>query len=135
MSIDLTKWVVACDDHYKIFNDYIDDLNPFEICVYTKATAQPARATQFDSKEKAQEAINQITANEPIAIYKPIQLQEINDREKKRVDENSDAIMRNAWSNTSEERKKEMLDEIRKNGGEQAVQDWLNKYERSNDND
>lgn len=136
MSIDLNKWVVACDDHYKIFEEYIDDVN-LKIYVHTKPTAQPARATQFDSKEEAEQAIKSIsnTKIEPICLYKPIQLQEINDREAKRIDEESDAIMRNAWSNTSEERKKEMLDEIRKNGGDQAVEDWLNKYERSINND
>ena len=89
------------------------------------------------SKEEAEQAIKSIsnTKIEPICLYKPIQLQEINDKEAKRIDEESDAIMRNAWSNTSEERKKEMLDEIRKNGGDQAVEDWLNKYERSINND
>ena len=133
MSIDLTKWVVVCDDHYKIFNEYINDAT-LQVYTYTKPTAQPVRATQFNDKAEAQQAIDNIS-NEDTSIYKPIQLQEIEDREKKRVDEESDAIMRNAWANTSEERKKEMLDEIRKNKGEEAVQDWLNKYERSTNDD
>lgn len=130
MSIDLTKWVVSCDEHYKIFNEYIDDAK-LQIYTYTRPTAQPARATQFDSEAEAQEAINNLS-NENTSLYKPIQLNTINENEKKRVSEESDAIIRNAWSNTSEERKKEMLDNIRETKGEQAVQDWLNKYEGGN---
>jgi 1,2-phenylacetyl-CoA epoxidase catalytic subunit len=133
MSINLDKWVIQCDDHYKIVNEYIDDVN-LQIYYYTKPTAQPARATQFDTEAEAQTAINNLS-NEITSIYKPVQLKTINEKEKQRIDKESDDIIRNAWSNTSDERKKEMLDEIRETKGEEGVQEWLNKYERSDDND
>lgn len=133
MSIDLDKWVIQCDDHYKIVNEYIDDVN-LQVYYYTKSTAQPTRATQFDTEAEAQTAINNLS-NEITSIYKPVQLKTINEKEKQRIDKESDDIIRNAWSNTSDERKKEMLDEIRETKGEEGVQEWLNKYERSNDND
>lgn len=133
MTVDLSKWVVAQDRHYKIFKEYTD-VNDLTVKVYVNVepTAIVTKATQFDSKEDAEKMISRVNKDfEDVDSYKVIQLQEINDREAKRIDEESDAIMRNAWSNTSEERKKEMLEEIRKNGGDQAVEDWLNKYERS----
>lgn len=133
MSIDLDKWVIQCDDHYKIVNEYIDDVN-LQVYYYTKPTAQPVRATQFDTEDEANKAIKSIT-NEVTSIYKPVQLKTINEQEKKRIDKESDDIIRNAWSNTSDERKKEMLDEIRETKGEEGVQEWLNKYERNNDDD
>ena len=124
MRIDSNNFVVRQNDHLLMFDSYLNN-RTLEEHYFTKPCASVHWATKFESQEEANEIISKVEDLDGVEV---IQISQIEAEQKAKADKESDEVIKNAWSNTSEERKKEMLDEIRKNGGDQAVEDWLNKY-------
>ena len=124
MRIDSNNFVVKQNDHLLIFDSYINN-KTLEEHYFTKPCDSVQWATKFKSQEEANEIINKIEDLDDIEV---IQISQIEAEQKAKADKESDEVIKNAWANTSYKRQKEMLDALRENKGEQAVQDWLNKY-------
>lgn len=122
--INKEQFVIRQNDHLLIFDSYINN-RTLEIHYFTKPCAHIVHATKFNSKEDAIEAISQV---EDLTDAEPIQIAQLDAEAKKKADEESDTIIKNAWENTSYEKQKEMIDKIRETKGEAEVQKWLNKY-------
>jgi len=114
------EYVVMSDEHLLIFNKLVKDF-PYEEIIYVRPCAAVTNATKFESAADAQMYLDRA-----VRIDKSINtlLKEAHEE----ADKNSDEIIKNAWSNTSRKKQEEMLDNLRKNKGDKAVEDWLNKY-------
>jgi hypothetical protein len=124
MRIDSNNFVVRQNDHLLIFDSYLNN-RTLEEHYFTKPCASVYLATKFESQEEANEMISKVEDLDDVEV---IQISQIEAEQKAKADKESDEVIKNAWSNTSYEKQKEMLDKIRETKGEQAVQDWLNKY-------
>ena len=124
MRINTNDFVVRQNDHLLIFDSYLNN-KTLEEHYFAKPCASVHWATKFESQEEANEMISKVEDLDDIEV---VQISQIEAEQKVKADKESDEIIKNAWSNTSYEKQKEMLDKIRENKGEQAVQDWLNKY-------
>lgn len=124
MIIDSNNFVVRQNDHLLIFDSYLNN-RTLEEHYFTKPCASVHWATKFESQEEANEMISKVEDLDDVEV---IQISQIEAEQKAKADKESDEVIKNAWSNTSYKKQKEMLDKIRETKGEQAVEDWLNKY-------
>jgi len=117
--------------HKKYVNDSV---NNFEIRYKSEPCANLHNATQFDTKEEAEERLrNDNRWNLRKDEYHVILIKDLLEREHKRASNEADKIIHEAWENTSEEEKQKILDEKRKAGGEEAVQAWLEQVKKGAD--
>ena len=107
----MTKYVVK--DEYKecylVFNRFVRDL---DVMTIAEPTGHYNNATQFDNKEDANECLKELdnykTYDASGCTILDVDSLEAKRKEKSKME--ADKIIKNAWSNTSEETKKKMLD-------------------------
>jgi hypothetical protein len=94
---------------------------------FTRPCASIYKATKFSSVEEAKNEINKVKAQD-LSDIEVVQIKDIVAEQKAKADKESDEMIKNAWQNTSRAKQEEMLENLRNNKGEEAVQEWLDKY-------
>ena len=134
MRIDKDKYVLenSVDKTYLTHEKYVNDsVNNFRIQYRSKPYANIDNATLFDTTEDAEEMLNNDRRwNLRKEEYKAMLVKDIFEREHKRASDEADAMIHEAWENTSEEEKEKILDQKRKAGGEEAVKAWLEQVKK-----
>jgi hypothetical protein len=122
----MNEYVVEIDDHFLMFTKYVNDLTLKEH-VSHRPCATIHRATKFQTVQEASDCLSLDTRLD-LTKCKIRTVQSVFDEAKEEADKNSDEIIKNAWPNTSRKKQDEMMENLRQAKGEEAVQDWLNKY-------
>lgn len=126
MDVNQDEYVVRQNDHLLIFQCYINDMT-LEENTFTRPCASIYKATKFGSADEAKIEISKVKAQD-LSDTEVVQIKDIVAEQKAKADKESDEMIKNAWHNTSRAKQEEMLENLRNNRGEEAVQEWLNKY-------
>ena len=120
------EYIVKQDNHFLVFDRYVNDLT-FKETISVKPCATITKATKFDSVEEAQSYLDRAIRldKSTCCITTP---DEVLNAAKKVADVASDKIVQSMWDNATRTQQEEMMNNLRNNKGEEAVQEWLNKY-------
>ena len=117
---------------------YTSRTNPVNLSIsyISHPCAHIADADKFDTIEEAQEYINN-DYNYEIDSHKCniVKIDDIVNEKKEKADKESDAIIHEAWQNTSEEDKQKIIEMKRKLGGDEEVERWLKQVEKGGNNE
>lgn len=123
------KDTIKDNEMYLLFDRSVDSFS-MEIITTSEPISSFEAATQFRNETQAQAAINELekggydTTNCVIEDYDTLK------KEKEdRIEKQSEEFIKAAWANTSDKKKKEMLEDLKKNKGQEAVDDFLKRVE------
>lgn len=120
------EYVVEQDDHFLVFNRYINDLT-FRETISVKPCATITKATKFDSTDEAQSYLDRaIRLDKSTCCIKTTD--EILHAAKEYADKASNEIVQDMWNKATRKEQEQMMENLRQNKGEEGVTDWLNKY-------
>lgn len=130
------KDTIKDNEMYLLFDRNVDSFS-MEIITTSEPISSFEAATQFRNEIQAQAAINELEKGGYDITKCVIEDYDTLKKEKEdRIEKQSEEFIKAAWANTSEEKKKEMLEDLKKNKGQEAVDDFLKRVEtKENSND
>lgn len=112
-------------DAYLVFDRIVDDIT-MEIITTVEPVGAYQLATQLSSEDKARLLIKSVNVNSyDTSECVVINLDDVKHDEEQKAKEKAQAVMVNAWKNTSEETRIQKLREILKAKSEKEVDEWL----------
>lgn len=112
-------------DAYLKFDRIVDDVS-LEIITLVEPIAAYQIATNFDTEARANDCAKTVLPDVyPLTDYTVIDLDKVKEEEEQKAKEKAQAVMTNAWKNTSEETRKQKLKDLYKDKGQEEVEKWL----------
>lgn len=117
-------YIIKEEDHFLRMEDYV---KRFDIYVSVERVGHIDLATEYSSKELAEEHINKAKNEngEDVSKMEVLDKEEYLKAEKEKAQHQSDAIIANGWDNTSEEKRREMIQDALDNGGSEALKKFF----------
>lgn len=115
-------YIVKNKDEYLLFDRYVRDM---EIVSTVEATSSYHAATEFSTETMAKQMVKEVEKSYDVTDFTVHDLEVVIEEEKVAKENERKAILKEAWNNTSNERKKEMLGKILEKEGPDGVKKWL----------